>query len=743
MKHFLLKVYIELRAKALNRPFDYLYYGEASLVPGMRVLVNFRNQILVGYVVAVFEISDLHAIDELREKKKTRYIEDILDAEPIMTEKMFAVISEFSERTCVPLIHMIQTALPPSLKPSLSSIKAPKKALEAFLALGNSNVLDFKLTPRQTQLYNRVRHGEIVLKSAESLSTVRTLIDKGLIKLDFREKDRLNLKSRTQEIVDSGYVILNEEQSNAVDMVLENKFNSYLLEGVTGSGKTEVYLELADRIAKDGLSTLIIVSEISLTPQMIMLCQKRFGDRVALLHSGLTASEKYDQYRKISRGEVSVIVGARSAIFAPVNLLGLIIIDEEHSSTYYQDTFPYYNVHDIASIIQEFSPRVKILLGSATPSLVSATRARKNVIGHVRLENRYNKMSLPEVEIVDMSNPLNFFGRTYFLSKQLVNALTDVLSRQEQSIILVNRRGFSSFLECEKCHGIVRCEKCNRSMKYHKSDNTLKCHACATSIPYPRFCPECGGDSFRNIGFGTETVEEELKRIFPDNSIARIDSGLLSNGKKSEKIIDNFAKGNIDILVGTQILSKGHDFSNVTLSAIVAGDVALSIPNFTATESVFNIIYQTIGRSGRGSKRGKAIIQTYNPSHYAIQSAATQNYNEFYEKEMLVRKISKFPPYWYLSLLHVYAKESTNINDFANEVLTLLRNELSVSAKDVIITGPYDPYVKFVGPYRKVNILLRYKDFSSIKRALLSVSEAGNSTSDTKIDIEINPIDLY
>ena len=742
MKHFLLKVYIELRAKTLNRPFDYLYCGEELVQPGMRVVVDFHNQKLVAYIVEAKIIPNIDELESLNSKYKIKPIERIIDTKPIISDELFKVLSRLSASSQTPLIHFIQMVLPPSLKPTTSSFKAPKISYLAIVKLKHNDLDVNSLTKKQHEIYLKLLSNEIILKSSITPTTLKSMIAKDVVKIEYLEKDRFSIELSKIAGNDEVTPILSNEQQAAVTKILQSDKKTFLLEGVTGSGKTEVYFSLISEMIARGLTSILLVSEISLTPKIISLANERFGNRIAVIHSGLSSGQKYDQYRKISNGEVSLIIGARSAVFSPARNLGLIIVDEEHSPTYHQNSVPFYQLHDVINLLQEYSPSLSVVYGSATPSLVTASRARKGAIGHALLPNRINKQDLPEVEIVDMSNYNNYFENNYFISKQLHKALSQNLNRHEQSIILVNRRGFSAYIECERCHSIAKCEKCGHSLRYHKSDNTLKCHSCGASVDFNPLCKECGCRRFVHLGFGTETVEAEIQRLFPNAVVARIDSDNTGKDTNNLKILSNFNLGKIDILVGTQMISKGHDFPNVTLSAVVSGDLSLNLPNFLAAESVFNLICQTIGRSGRGIKKGRAIIQTFSKDNYAIMSASTQDYQAFYEKEMLVRKISKFPPYWYLCLLHIYAKNTVDLEELTQEVTRTLKVRFGVNA-NVIVTGPYSPYSTIVGPYKKQNILIRYKNEKDVLSVVSDVVSSLNPSADCKIDAEFNPLDLY
>lgn len=408
------------------------------------------------------------------------------------------------------------------------------------------------------------------------------------------------------------------DQEKVVNEFRNSSDKVYLLHGVTGSGKTEVYMELIEDCIKENKTCIVLVPEISLTPQTISRFSKRFGSRIALLHSALSDGERYDEWRRINRGEVDIVIGARSALFAPLKNLGLIVIDEQHSESYKQDdSNPRYDAINMAIKRVELNKGAKVILGSATPTLDAYARALKNIYHLLNLPNRVNKKPLPEVTLVDMNQ--EFKRSEGHFSLLLLNKIKEKLSKEEQVILLLNRRGYSSFVTCKNCGYTVKCPHCDITLTYHKSSNNLRCHYCGYATNITNICPECHEKSLTTLGVGTEKIEEELHTLIPAAKILRMDFDTTSKKGSHAKMIEEFKEHKYDILLGTQIVAKGLDFENVTLVGVVNADTSLNIPNFRSSEQTFSLLSQVAGRSGRSSKTGEVIIQTYNPTHYAIE----------------------------------------------------------------------------------------------------------------------------
>ena len=463
--------------------------------------------------------------------------------------------------------------------------------------------------------------------------------------LTFIEKEAYRDPFANQTFEKTTALSLNAEQQVAVETILqsvqEQQSQTYLLEGITGSGKTEVYLQVIAEVLNQGKTAIMLVPEISLTPQMVQRFKSRFGEHVAVMHSGLSQGEKYDEWRKIERGEAEVVVGARSAIFAPIENIGVIIIDEEHEASYKQEETPRYHARDLAIWRSEYH-HCPVVLGSATPSLESRARAQKNVYQRLRLTQRANQAAtLPTIDVVDMRQEVEN-GNVSSFSMSLQEKLQERLEKNEQSVLLLNRRGYSSFVMCRDCGYVLPCPNCDISLTLHMDSKTMKCHYCGHEERIPYRCPNCGQDKIRYYGTGTQKVEEELQTLLPDSRILRMDVDTTRRKGAHEKILRTFGEGQADILLGTQMIAKGLDFPNVTLVGVLNADTALNLPDFRSSERTFQLLTQVSGRAGRAEKPGEVIIQSFNPEHYAIQLAKAQDYEDFYTKEMYIRHHSIF-----------------------------------------------------------------------------------------------------
>lgn len=726
----LLEVLIERKAQSLNRPFSYIYKGEKKVDVGYRVLINFAHKNIVGYVIKVVETNKSKEKLENEMGFKISEVIDILDESPLLNDELMSLASKVSDYYLSPLISVLQTMLPTSLKPSSSSLKGPKIAYDTFVHLIDDN--EEGLTPKQIELIRKLKqNGDILKKDCKSEVIVKNLIKHKRISLYKVEKNRLVIPEYKKEHKKT----LTPDQLAAVESILKTDKRVSLIQGVTGSGKTEVYLALSEKILKEGKNVLMLVPEISLTPVMVDYFQRRFNGKVAILHSELTPAEKYDEYRRISKGDCRVVVGARSAIFAPLDNIGLIILDEEHVESYKQDSMPFYHAREVAILRAEYF-NAKVVLGSATPSLESKARAMKGVYNYVELKYRINKQELPKTRIIDLSKGYNLTRESMMFSKTLIEELQGVLDRKEQAILLINRRGFSGYITCRSCGHIMRCPNCGIALTYHKNDNLLKCHHCGHVELAVSECPECGSKYLSKNGFGTERIVEEVHKLFPSARVLRLDSDVGEVRNNIQKTVEAFANEEADILVGTQMIAKGHDFKNVTLVGVVLADIGLSLPSFRSTERAFELITQAVGRSGRNEKVGQAIIQTYNPYHYAIQLAAKQDYESFYKKEMQIRKISQYPPYTYLTSIEISSKNEDLVVSATQNIATeLVTNDY----EDVTILGPVSPYIPYENDtYRRV-ILIKYKNSDKIKPYLIRLLEAIKNNSQINIKINVDP----
>lgn len=702
----LVDVLIQHGKSNLDRPFTYLYEGKKKVDVGFRVLVPFNGQTLMGFVLHVQETSKSR--EELEEENGFPYsfLISVVDEEALLTEELNTLAKEVKAYYLSPMISVLQTMLPPSLKPSYSALNKPKIAYEDYLVYIKDP--EEKLTAKQREIFQLVKfNGEIRKKEAGSLSVIKALLEKGLIAKIQKERVRFVIPEYEKEQAHA----LSLEQQKAFDEILSSPKEVILLQGVTGSGKTEVYLHLSERYLSKGKNILMLVPEISLTPVMVEYFSRRFGKEIAILHSSLTPAEKYDEYRRIARGDARIVVGARSAVFAPLSNIGLIILDEEHVETYKQDTPPYYHAREVA-IMRAKHFGAKVVLGSATPSFETKARARKGVYGLAELTKRVNQKPLPPVKIIDLRNSKDRMASDQVFSKELIGAIKNRLEKKEQVMLLVNRRGYCSFVTCCACGEALTCKTCGSNLTYHKEEGLLKCHHCGYVEDYPEVCPKCGSDKLKRVGFGTERAVKVLQEYFPDARIARMDTDVTRVRKAMEKTLSAFKAKEYDILVGTQMIAKGHDFPDVTLVGVLMADTGLLFPNYRASESTFQLIAQAVGRGGRASKQGEAMIQTYNPWHYAITLAAKQDYESFYRREMQERHLSHFPPYYYLSCLHLSGKDEERVAQAAYEIKMQI---LDQRFENVDSIGPMTPYYAIVGEMHKRTLLIKYRSSDRIK----------------------------
>lgn len=533
---------------------------------------------------------------------------------------------------------------------------------------------------------------------------------------------------------------LTEEQQVAYEKITAavkaNRAETFLLHGITGSGKTEVYLQVIADVLKLGKEAIVLVPEISLTPQMVERFKARFGDKVAVLHSALSTGEKYDEWRKIQRKEVQVVVGARSAIFAPFENLGVIIIDEEHETSYKQEEAPRYHAKDVAIKRGEYNA-CPVVLGSATPTLEAYARAKRNVYQLLELTKRTNEKPLPNVAVVDMREELRFGNRSMF-SRLLLEKIEDRLAKGEQIVLLLNRRGYSTFALCRECGYVEQCPSCDISLTYHKHDNKLKCHYCLYETNLASTCPKCQSNTFHFFGTGTERVEEALLTTLPHARVIRMDVDTTRKKGAHERLLTQFQKHEADILLGTQMIAKGLDFANVTLVGVLNADSMLHLPDFRAAERTFQLITQVSGRAGRHELIGEVVVQTYAPEHYSIVLASKYDYHNFFLQEMKMRKTFRYPPYVFLALLTFAHEQKAFVYQAAAEAAHKLQQFLS---KEAILLGPTpSPIARLKNRYR-YQIMLKYRQEPQLLHGLETILEhfAEQRRQGLQITIDMNP----
>lgn len=716
-------VLVELSNKNIDKVFEYSVPKliEEKIQIGIRVRVPFGRMTLEGFVL---EIKGSKSTE-----KELREVIDVVDADIVLNSEMLNLGKKMQEMTLATLISCYQVMLPKALKAKNGSNVNIK--FDTLYRLGDVFYDINKLGGNQRKIVEIVKSEVLVLRKKLveiSGSSLKTLVKKGILVEEKKEHYRVAYKESKLEKKE-----LTISQKKVVAEVVNNPSEVYLLHGVTGSGKTEVYMEMIDHYLKLGKSSIMLVPEISLTPQMVNRFQRRFGDKIAAIHSALSDGEKYDEWRRICKKEASIVIGARSAVFAPLDNIGIIIIDEEHSDSYKQsDPIPRYSAKEIALIRGKYH-ECPVVFGSATPSLEVMARAKRGVYKLLSLPNRVNGKELPHVNIVDMNEEIKN-SKGHF-STVLIDKIRSSLDRNEQVILLLNRRGYSSFVTCKNCGYAFKCPNCDITLTYHKSSNTLRCHYCGYGEKVYNQCPSCHEKSLSNLGVGTQKVEEELQDLFPSSKILRMDYDTTSKKGMHEKMISAFKNHEYDILLGTQMVAKGLDFSNVTLVGVINADTALNLPDFRSSENTFSLLSQVAGRSGRSEKEGYVVIQTYNPDHYAINYTKRHDYLGFYEQEMLIRKQLKYPPYFYLCSVRISGKDSHYI---LNEAMKIKRS-LERNLLSTIILGPSTASIFKMNNIFRYNIILKYKKEMNIYNVLNKVIEHYKTDSKIKIDIDFNP----
>ncbi len=561
---------------------------------------------------------------------------------------------------------------------------------------------------------------KLMERTGASDSTIKALEKKGIVAIRQSEVYRDPFKDKS--FVHKEHMKFTDEQQAVYEPIKESicrrQNDVFLLHGVTGSGKTEVYLQAIDVALKKGQEAIMMVPEISLTPQMVDRFKERFGDRVAVFHSGLSIGEKYDEWRRIYRREVQVVVGARSAVFSPFTNIGIIIIDEEHEGSYKQEETPRYHTRDVA-IERARHHRCPVVLGSATPALESFARAQKGVYTLLTLSNRVNNRPLPSVEIVDMREELRSGNRSVF-SEKLLEKMKDRLDKKEQIILFLNKRGHSSFVMCRSCGEVTQCPHCDISLTFHKYNSMLKCHYCGHEERMGKECESCGSDAIRYFGTGTQKVEEELTKLLPEARVIRMDVDTTSRKGSHEKLLSHFRDGKADILLGTQMIAKGLDFPNITLVGVLSADTMLHLPDFRASEKTFQLLTQVSGRAGRHILPGEVVIQTYTPEHYSIVLASKQHYEDFYAREMFMRRQGMYPPYYYVTLITVSHEDLMKVISVTEKITNFIKGGLSGEA---IILGPAASPIPRINNRYRYQCLIKYKREPELQDKLKKVIE--------------------
>ena len=719
-------VIIEYGVKSLNKTFIYKVPDELKdkIKVGMKVYVPFGKSEVFGFVMELQNNNDT----EFAAKEIIR----IDNEELVLNKELMDVGKHLSSITLCTLITAYQTMLPSSLKIKKQEHNYDK--YDEYLTLTDKlkameYICKYPRRIAQIKAINNILEVGKLNKKEVSSEVVKALEENGIIVIEKVNKYRINK--------DSGKIVkkhLTEDQESVYKSVDFNKHDTYLLYGVTGSGKTEVYIKWIEKCIDEGKTAIMLVPEIGLTTQIAKRFYEAFGSDVAIFHSSLSEGEKYDEYLKILRGEVHVVVGTRSAVFVPLKNLGIIIIDEEDSSSYKQDNNPRYHAKDIAIYRGKYN-NIPVVLGSATPTLESKARADKGVYKLLRLTNRVGNAKLPIIHVIDMEPEMK--KRNMIFSEFLQNKIKEKLERREQIILLLNRRGFSTFITCSNCGYTYKCPSCDITLTFHKSTNNLICHYCGYQKKKDEVCPECHEESLNYYGLGTEKLEERIKEMYPSARVVRMDQDTTRNKGMHERIINDFKDYKYDILLGTQMISKGLDFPKVTLVGVINADASLNIPDYRSSEVTYSLLSQVAGRAGRSEIPGEVIIQTFNPDNYVIECVKNNNYDRFYLQEMQFRKNLKYPPYYYLVSIKVIGKIYEKTIENSQKVKKYLADNLN---KETIVLGPTTASVfKFNNEYR-MQIIIKYKFDDKLMETLKDLDNIFSSNKDNYLEIDFNPL---
>ena len=725
------EIIIDSSNSFIDKTYDYIIPENLNVKIGNRVMVSFGKQIIQGFVVNIKDSCDY-------QKSKLKEISSVVEERPVILQEMIQLMNFMVDKYHIRKIDALRLFLPAEMR------KDEVKSLEKIICKLNIENIDElinklrKNAKNQIELLNYLKNKKFeektVLNGLFTSSAVNKFINKKII---IQEKI---IKNRNPEFlnINNSNIKFNNEQKNAINII--SKPGKYLLFGVTGSGKTEVYMSLIEKTIKQNKTAIMLVPEISLTPQIFSKFKSRFGELVAVLHSGLSAGERFDEWKRLFSGEAKIVVGARSAIFAPLENIGVIIVDEEHDGSYQSESNPRFNTKEIAEFRQNFNNSI-LVLGSATPELDTYKKTENNYT-LVELPKRANNKEMPKVQIVDMITELHR-GNTSPFSYALMEELQKVIDTKKQAMIFINRRGFSSFMRCNQCGYIAKCTDCDVSLVYHKDEEKLKCHYCGKRYKALTKCPNCASENIRQGAIGTQKVVEELQKKF-NVPVFRMDNDTTSNKNSHIKILSEFSSTKPSILVGTQMIAKGHDFKDVVLVGIIDADQTLYQSNYKSTERTFELITQVAGRAGRSEDEGKVILQTYSPKHYVYKFVSNYNYKGFYDKEINLREVTKFPPFYKIVRILFSNSNEELVRELAKKCYSdIIEIKNKYITDFVYLEAMKSPLTKIKNAFR-YQILARFainREEEIIKEIYKVCDKYQNSK--VSLFVEINPQNLY
>ena len=730
---------------ALDREFDYLVPDDVreTVAVGSRVEVPFGRRRTTGYVVGFADRSD---------RADLKNILSVSEPEPLLDNVILELARWMADYYCAPIEKVLRTVLPGSIRRNGAGFKT-RLFVTVCEAGSEDGSRSEQLSPKQSAIWGLLRRrGNMFLRDVTrelgiTVSPVRALEQKGLVRIMDAPEMRDPLANRM--ILPTSPLPLTDEQDQALQVITatwEGRRSGnidaapwvVLLHGVTGSGKTEVYLQMIARVLDAGQGAIVLVPEISLTPQTVEQFVSRFGDQVAVLHSHLSDGERYDEWHRIHAGDARIVIGARSAVFAPVRDLGIIIVDEEHETSYKQEESPQYNARDIAVMRSQFNKCVSVL-GSATPSLESWVNATRGKYKLALLKRRVDDCRMPVVRVVDMRVEAQQTGHVSVLSKELASAIGERLARAEQTMLFLNRRGFATSLVCLKCGYAAECDQCSVAHTYHRHDETLRCHLCGAMKCVPPKCPACGNPAFKFSGIGTQRVERIVQKFFPHAKIRRMDADATTQKDSYDQILGDFRAGRIDILIGTQMIAKGLHFPNVTLVGVVYADLSLHMPDFRAGERTFQLLAQVAGRAGRGNLSGEVIIQTYTPHHEAVQAARRTDYAGFCEQELEFRKELNYPPYTHLVCLTISGVSQDKVSFCINSLVAKIKKQIP---RGIIISEPCPaPLARIKGHYR-YQVMLRSRSTATMTTPLKALLQEATFPRGIRCSVDVDALSI-
>ena len=734
-------IIVDISLDKLDKTFQYAIPPELQeqIHPGVQVDIPFGKRTLTGYVVEVTEEPEFD-VDKIRPligiHEGSVPMESQLIEMAAWIRKNYGSTMNQALKTVLPIKKQTRHVEHKTVKLLLDETQAQQK-----LALFESKHYKAKARLlRELIAQKEIDYTMITQKLNVSAATIRNLQEQQILQIETTTCYRNPVQQLTQE----GYhLTLNENQKQVVDQITEDMdsghLKTYLLKGVTGSGKTEVYMELIAHVLAAGRQAIVLIPEIALTYQTVMRFYNRFGDRVSIMNSRLSQGERYDQYERAKAGEIDIMIGPRSALFTPFERLGLIIIDEEHENSYKSETSPRYHAREVA-IERARMNQATVVLGSATPSIDSYYMAQTGRYQLLEMTQRVKNQALPTCEVVDLRQELRDGNRS-ILSKRLQELMEDRLEKKQQTMLFLNRRGVSGFISCRACGYVVKCPHCDVSLSQH-AGGRMVCHYCGYEERQPTVCPSCGSKYLGGFKAGTQKIEMLVKQRFPQARVLRMDFDTTRTKDSYEKILQAFASQEADILIGTQMIVKGHDFPNVTLVGVLAADMSLHVADYHAAERTFQLLTQAVGRAGRGQLPGQAVIQTYDPEHFAIQTAKAQDYESFYQHEIAYRKMMHYPPIWNMLLVHCMGKNEQITQQTAQLMADKLQSAIKRSNRPVLLVGPADATIAKVNDiYRKVLYMKAadYQTLVALKDALEQFGKKTNAFSNVTIQFDFNP----